>query len=335
MVKLPAINECQTLSAMNKKLEEIPAEKRSYLGMSGVGYPCQHSLWLAFRWVNKVFFSAETIKKFEDGHVSEKIMFDRLKKVVDIYGSQEEFSDFNGHFKGHADQYMSDSFTIEGDPVGYGNCPGTFGQWSAPWYQSSVAIKKNTMEWGITASVGSGLGYFEGQIGDLKQALETYYRENTTVVLKPEWRVNENYELWSTVKDNKIYFNQTPWGITIPSTTSFMDTIRELSAPKSITKSLDWENAVPVYYQIIPGATYYFKNGQKYPDPITNYYSDYSMFAWYFPGTRDPNPERFRQHSKNWWSGFNKNGIVMGHWNPCLYSKATPGWYKYYGPNIS
>jgi hypothetical protein len=91
--------------------EENAHASRPYLGMSGLGEDCERKLWYGFRWVQRVTFSAETHKKFIDGHRTEDLLMQRIRRVpgIEIHtvdpetGKQFEVTDFGGHLKGHLD----------------------------------------------------------------------------------------------------------------------------------------------------------------------------------------------------------------------------------------
>ncbi len=84
---------------------------RPYLGMSGIGEECERKLWYSFHWIAPVTFEASTHKKFIDGHRTEDLVMERLRRVpgLEIHtvdpetGQQFGVSDFGGHFKGHLD----------------------------------------------------------------------------------------------------------------------------------------------------------------------------------------------------------------------------------------
>lgn len=102
---------CPTLAACDKALEDgQERRKRGYLGMSAIGKECERALWYDFRWAVETAFDANTLKRFEDGHVSEDIAVARLAKTpglevhaVDENGDQFGFKDIGGHFSGHMD----------------------------------------------------------------------------------------------------------------------------------------------------------------------------------------------------------------------------------------
>jgi len=101
-----------TLVAMDKAIvDHYDPGRRLYLGMSSIGRPCSRELWYNFRWIKVVIFDAASLKRFKDGFVQEDITAARLNAIPEAHlecfnpetGEQLEFSDFNGHFKGHTD----------------------------------------------------------------------------------------------------------------------------------------------------------------------------------------------------------------------------------------
>ena len=115
----PENNNDLLLTAVDRAIETEHAkeEARGYLGMSAIGDECSRKLWYGFRWVNRSEFKADTIKKFDDGHLGEDVQADRLRMVpgvkLDIVdpstGKQWAYSDLGGHFKGHADGKLKTS----------------------------------------------------------------------------------------------------------------------------------------------------------------------------------------------------------------------------------
>lgn len=120
-----------TLAAADLALEEEEArqEARPYLGMSAIGNQCERQLWYGFRWAQKVRFSAFTLKLFADGHRTEDLLAERLRKVPGVTlnthdpatGGQIGYRDLNGHFRGH----------IDGEMIGIIQAPKTWHIWEA------------------------------------------------------------------------------------------------------------------------------------------------------------------------------------------------------------
>lgn len=112
MVLLPERSD-PTLEAIDRELERRAAEqpRRSYLGASQIGEPCERKLWYAIQPdMPREEWKASALKRFDDGHRSEDIMSHRLRMVAGIElhthspdGGQFGFSDFDGRFRGHAD----------------------------------------------------------------------------------------------------------------------------------------------------------------------------------------------------------------------------------------
>lgn len=110
MAKLPEPAD-PTLQAVDDAMElEQNSKPRAHLGASQIGDPCNRKLWYSFRWARWPLFYAGTLKLFDDGHRSESIMADRLRRLpeLDLHtetpdGHQYRFSDHGGHFAGSVD----------------------------------------------------------------------------------------------------------------------------------------------------------------------------------------------------------------------------------------
>lgn len=90
---------------------------RPYLGMSGIGSPCDRENYADFRWLTKRKDPAWLSDAANCGYIAEDEMAKDLRLLPDATlitegfsnenkdnsASQIEFSDHNGHFKGHAD----------------------------------------------------------------------------------------------------------------------------------------------------------------------------------------------------------------------------------------
>lgn len=109
MVTIPERGDL-TLRAIDKILEDQTNNepKRNYLGASSIGDPCARKLWYRLHGDHKESFTADTIRKFNDGHRSEDVMAAHLRLVegVELWthkpdGSQYGFMD--GQFSGHYD----------------------------------------------------------------------------------------------------------------------------------------------------------------------------------------------------------------------------------------
>jgi hypothetical protein len=102
-----------TLQAADREMEERSKRepRRDYLGMSIIGHACERKLWYDVHDPLSEQFTAETLKRFEDGHRSEDLMAYRLRLAPDVQlwtvdpdtGKQFECIDFDGKFKGHLD----------------------------------------------------------------------------------------------------------------------------------------------------------------------------------------------------------------------------------------
>jgi hypothetical protein len=116
MAAIPA-PEDPTLSAADRALEQ--RENRGgferVVRMSAIGHPCERALFYRFRWAGTGSFTADTLKRFADGHHGEMVMAARLRLVEGVTlwtidpatGRQFEFSDHDGHFLGHIDGVVS------------------------------------------------------------------------------------------------------------------------------------------------------------------------------------------------------------------------------------
>ena len=114
MVTIPETNPIDpTLAAVDRAIEERAAQhpSRPYMGMSAIGHPCARALWYSFRWVASKQWSAEVLKRFDDGDRGEEVMAARLRLVSGMTlltidpqtGRQWAFSDHPGHLRGHLD----------------------------------------------------------------------------------------------------------------------------------------------------------------------------------------------------------------------------------------
>lgn len=78
--------------------------RRRYLGMSAIGGPCGRRLWLDFHGAEKALIEGRTARIFENGHAVEARVIENLRLAgYEIDGTQTEYSDFAGQFKGHCD----------------------------------------------------------------------------------------------------------------------------------------------------------------------------------------------------------------------------------------
>ena len=112
MAAIP-LHQDPTLAEADRVLAETENAKppRPYLGMSGIGEECERKLWYGFRWVLPVEFDANAHKRFLDGHRTEDLILQRLRRVpgIEVHtidpetGYQFGVSDLGGHFKGHLD----------------------------------------------------------------------------------------------------------------------------------------------------------------------------------------------------------------------------------------
>lgn len=95
-----------TLEAVDLALEMNQEQgNRNYLGFSEIGDKCSRKLWYGYNKFEKKPFTANTLKKFDDGNRGEDIMAARIKAAgIKIWGTQSEF--VLGKFKGHCDGFI-------------------------------------------------------------------------------------------------------------------------------------------------------------------------------------------------------------------------------------
>ena len=114
MAKIPMAVD-PTIQAL-KKLEQQDALKQSprdYLGASLIGDACARKVWYSYHNYAREPFSAETLWNFQDGHRTEDLIAERLRKLdfIDLRthdenGNQFGFEDFDGKFRGHCDGFI-------------------------------------------------------------------------------------------------------------------------------------------------------------------------------------------------------------------------------------
>ncbi len=101
-----------TLEAVRQAIEAEAAQEppRRYLGASGLGDKCERRLYYRLRNAPASLRKASLICAALDGHASEAVMAERLRKVpgvqlwtVDDHGQQYGFTDLDGRFRGHVD----------------------------------------------------------------------------------------------------------------------------------------------------------------------------------------------------------------------------------------
>jgi len=96
-----------TLAASDQAMVADQEVGQGYFGCGSVGDECSRRIWYAFRWAKNIKFSASTLKKFEDGHLQEEVMFKRLSKVAVIKDRQFRIELLNGLLNGHVDGVIS------------------------------------------------------------------------------------------------------------------------------------------------------------------------------------------------------------------------------------
>lgn len=82
-------------------IEKLPA---SYIGMSGLGNPCQRKIWLDFHWASKGKLTPKQVRIFERGDLEERRVIQDLERAgMRVHSMQKEWIDDTGHVRGHID----------------------------------------------------------------------------------------------------------------------------------------------------------------------------------------------------------------------------------------
>ena len=112
---------------MMRQAAEAEAKKekpRGYIGASGVGAECDKKALFTHRWAATEEFSADTLWRFADGHLSEDVVAARIKAIpgVELFthkanGEQFGFADLGGHLRGHIDGVIKGHPEIEGPAI--------------------------------------------------------------------------------------------------------------------------------------------------------------------------------------------------------------------------
>jgi hypothetical protein len=86
MAKLPDLQIDPTLEAVEREIERHGNSEpaRPYLGASLLGQKCDRRIWLQFRWAMKRLIPAKGLRAIEDGHRTEDLMAERLRRVPGI-----------------------------------------------------------------------------------------------------------------------------------------------------------------------------------------------------------------------------------------------------------
>lgn len=103
---VPMVNLSQFRDTTKSKLDFglVQSEMRPYLGMSGIGHPCNRYLWYAFRWCFTDSYSQRVRRLFTRGHREEAAVIAELEKIgIKCYGDQTECVMVDGHVRGHCD----------------------------------------------------------------------------------------------------------------------------------------------------------------------------------------------------------------------------------------
>ena len=100
-----------TVAAMYSTYEESQSDsRRSHLGASQIGHPCERQLWYGFRWAKQMKHRGQLLRLFQTGHLEEPRMINDLRaagvQVLDVdpsTGRQWGARAADGHFGGSAD----------------------------------------------------------------------------------------------------------------------------------------------------------------------------------------------------------------------------------------
>lgn len=100
MAVLPPIFTDPTLEAVDRAAEAMAAAEppRDYLGASVIGDPCDRKLWYSFTNARRKPFAAATLRRFEDGHRTEDLVIERLRRVpgVELWTRQDDGGQIGG-----------------------------------------------------------------------------------------------------------------------------------------------------------------------------------------------------------------------------------------------
>lgn len=78
--------------------------RRDYLGMSQIGKLCERRLWLTVNGADRLPVDGCLARRFANGHNREEIIVNDLRLAgFKVDGQQNEYSDFDGRFRGHCD----------------------------------------------------------------------------------------------------------------------------------------------------------------------------------------------------------------------------------------
>ena len=87
MAVLPELFKDPTLAELDRLTQERAAAepRRDYLGASVIGHECDRFLWYSVRpEIPRRPFTADTLRRFEDGHRTETLVIDRLRTVPGV-----------------------------------------------------------------------------------------------------------------------------------------------------------------------------------------------------------------------------------------------------------
>lgn len=107
MVKMSQFETNRTTTVGCIEALSVSQERRTYLGMSGLGHQCSRYLWLQFRWCYTSVISARLSRLFQRGHNEEEHVVRLLERIgckcEGVTTNQTEYEGLEGHLKGHSD----------------------------------------------------------------------------------------------------------------------------------------------------------------------------------------------------------------------------------------
>lgn len=111
MAKITVVNRCPTIEAIYAAREARQGDnRRTHLGASVLGGPCERAIWYSWRWATDVRHAGRLLRLFETGQLAEERFVADLRAAgVTIYeideatGDQFRVSAVDGHLGGSLD----------------------------------------------------------------------------------------------------------------------------------------------------------------------------------------------------------------------------------------
>ena len=98
------LNRMPLVAEMYEGAARQRQKARRYVGMSGIGNPCELAVWLGFRGVTPAPIDGRACMIFDLGDRVEQAVLKWIEAAgFKVEGRQEDFSDLGGHFRGHCD----------------------------------------------------------------------------------------------------------------------------------------------------------------------------------------------------------------------------------------